>query len=95
MATTKLNDLLAQVDEAYDYAQTTEAALAKASAARVTATNEAKAAFDAVVAKHDKAVADASVKHDEARQKLETLGAAVSERLGALTGRSDSRVSIK
>lgn len=82
----KVNDLLASLDEAFDRAegQSHEAATARAAAAE--AIGAAQAAFDAVKATHDAAVQAATVAHQDALMAVDRLREQVNERVGALTG---------
>lgn len=82
----KVNDLLASLDEAFDRAEGQSHAAATARAAAAEAIGAAQAAFDAVKATHDAAVTAATTAHQDALLVVDRLREQVNERVGALTG---------
>ena len=91
-----VTDMLSALGDAYDVAEDKQEELAKAHAAQTKAVAEAQAVFDAVKADYQSRVQAAAQAADDARQALETLRAAVNERVGTLTGQpTDPRVSVR
>ncbi len=92
----KVNELLAQLDSAFDAAEARAAELAAIRATAATALAKEQAALDALKAKHAALIAKAEAATHDARVALDRLRGQVNERVGALTGvGADPRVSVR
>ena len=91
-----ITDMLTSLNEAFEVAEAKKEALAQAHQAQAKAVEAAQAKFDAVKADYQSRVQAAAQEADAARQALETLRAAVNERVGTLIGQpTDPRVSVR
>jgi len=92
----KVNELLTQLDDAFETAEARSAALAAVRAEANKAVEAKKDELRQVEAGYDAKIAKAQQAADDARMALERVREQVNERVGSLTGLgTDPRVSVK
>ncbi len=90
-AKTGINDLLLQLDAAFDEAQSKAKYLSEVQSAQVRAVAEAQVVYEAVQADHQAKVDSAAAESELARQALDKLRESVNERVGSLTGSGQAK----
>ena len=92
----KVNDLLAELDDAFEVAEAKAAILAGLQSAAATAIATGQSTFDALKSHHAAIVERGAMDQVQARKTLEALRQEVNTRIAALTGGAvDPRVSVK
>ncbi len=92
MAKSQLNELLAELDDAIELADSKYALLSAAQVASAQAVAQAQAVLDGVKAEHAKKVKEAVTAHEAAKASMDKLHTLFNERLGNLP---NSRVSVR
>lgn len=96
MAKSKVNELLAQLDDAFEVAEAKAATSAQVAADAARAVAEAQVHLDAVKAEQSAYVQAAQQDAAKAREALEQVREQVNARVGALTGQgTDPRVNVR
>ncbi len=92
----KVTDLLAQLDQAFDETEVKAAELARVRARAGAALEKAHAALEIVKAEQQKYIMEADQAAQAARTALQRLRDQVNERVGTLTGvGADPRVNVR
>ena len=92
----KVNELLAQLDDAFDQAERLAQELADVRAKANDAIAKKQQELDAVKTKAEATIREAQKAADDARVALDRLRLQVNERVGTLTGMgTDPRVTVK
>ena len=92
----KVNDLLSQLDDAFDHVEQLTKTLADVRQQAHEAVSAQQQKLDTVKADYDGKIATAQKATDDARVALDKLRQQVNERVGSLTGLgTDPRVTVR